>query len=140
VEDRGQVIGGPLLADLSVPEPVHIDRVPAHPAARRRDPEQLAQMCRLDDESHYDRALVGDDVLLLRVQVRQRADETLQQSDEALNAFYGAESPAVPLDIRGDVLGRQLGVVRVENSLAVLTNDLDVRLDCCAACDGVLPS
>src|SRR5580698_2951448 len=97
-------------------------------------------MCSLDDESHYDRVLVGDDVLLLWVQVRQRPDETLQECDEAVNAFNGAERPAVPLDIRGDVLGRQLWVVRVEHSLAVLTNDRDVRFDCRMARHHVLLS
>jgi hypothetical protein len=39
---------------------------------RRRNSEQLALMRRLDDEPDGDRVSVGDDVLLLRVQIGQR--------------------------------------------------------------------
>jgi len=36
---------------------------------------------RLDHESQYDGVLIGDDILLLGVEVRQSADESPQQED-----------------------------------------------------------
>src|SRR5689334_11982757 len=78
VEDCRQVVGRPLLGDLPVLEPVDVDCVPAHLVTCRRDTEQLSLVRRLDHESQCHGVTIGDDILLLRVKVRQSADESPQ--------------------------------------------------------------
>ena len=76
--DRRDVVVGRLLADLAVGDPVDVHRVPMDRLAVGRRPQQAS----LDrgDEPDDDQVVLGDDVLLGRVRVRQRPDERLQQA------------------------------------------------------------
>src|SRR5205823_9648188 len=62
-----------------------------------------------------------------------------QQPNEVLEPLDGSESPAVPLAVGCDVLGRELPTVLVEHPPRVLANDLDVRSDRCPARHGGPP-
>src|SRR5882672_1186696 len=75
---RRDVVGGPLLADLAIGDPVDVDGVPPDRLAVGRDAQQAALDRGGDDEPDDDQVVLGDDVLLGRVQVRHRADERVQ--------------------------------------------------------------
>ena len=73
--DRRDVVGGPLLADLAVGDPVDVHRVPPDRLAVGRHPQQASLDRGGDDEPDDDQVVLGDDVPLGRAQVRQRPDE-----------------------------------------------------------------
>ena len=91
--DRRDVVGGPLLADLAVGDPVDVCRVPMDWLAVGRRPQQASLDEGGDDEPDDDQVVFGDDVLLGRVQVRQRPDERLQQAGQVLRPGNAAEAP-----------------------------------------------
>ena len=91
--DRRDVVGGPLLADLAVGDPVDVHRVPPDRLAVGRGPQQGSPDRGGDDEPDDDQVVLGDDVLLGCVQVRQRPDERPQQAGQVLRAGDVAEAP-----------------------------------------------
>src|SRR5467141_5104895 len=81
--DRRHVFERPLLADLAVvSHSVDVDRVPPDVAPACRDAEHVAGLGGGDDESQRDEVAARDDLLLLGLDVRQRADEGAEQSND----------------------------------------------------------
>jgi DNA-binding MarR family transcriptional regulator len=128
MQDGRCVVAGPLLGDHPVGEPVHIHRIPAHPAAGGGEPEQVALVGPLDHETDRDGLARGHDVLLGRMQVGERREEAAQHPDEATGALDGAEGLAVPDHPGCRVLRGQVRVVLVHDPVGVLANDPDVLL------------
>src|SRR5205807_4599102 len=74
VEDRGEVLGRPFLADLAVLEPVEIDRVPLEVTPGGGNAEQGALLRTGHDQADDDLVAVAADVLHVGVQIGRRAD------------------------------------------------------------------
>ena len=91
--DRRDVVGGPLLADLAVGDPVDVHRVPPDRRAVGLRPEQASFDRGGDDEPDDDQVILGDDVLLGRMQVWRRPDERPQQAGQVRRAGEVAEPP-----------------------------------------------
>ena len=87
----------PLLDDLPVREAIDVDGIPAQRSPGRGDAKEIPLLGRLDREANRDRVPRRDDVLLGRMQVGERADETAQQPQNVLAPLHCAEGAAVPL-------------------------------------------
>jgi hypothetical protein len=94
-----------------------------------RRPQQASLDRGGDDEPDGDQVVLGDDVLLGRVQVRQRPDELLQQAGQVLRAGAVAEAPAVPDDVAGHEDSRLVRVVLVEGLVDVVARELLIGLE-----------
>jgi hypothetical protein len=117
IQDRRKVVAGPFLDDHPVRKAVDVDGVTAHPTTGRRDPEKIPFMRRLDDVADGGRVVRRDDVLLRRVEVGQRTDEAAQHLRDVRDALDYPEQTTVPLHLGREVLGRQVGIVFVEDPL-----------------------
>jgi hypothetical protein len=78
--DGRDVVGRPFLADLAVGDPVDVHGVPPDRLAVARHAQQAALDRGGHDEPDHDQVVLGGNVLLGRVQVRQRSDERPQQA------------------------------------------------------------
>src|SRR5213593_4344158 len=123
-EDRSHVLERPLFADLSVvPDAVDVYGVPLNAAAGRGDPEQVAGVGRVDDETQGDQILVRDDVLDLGLDPCERADEPAENGDDGVDPGDRPEGAAVPDDIGREELSCALCVAAVEDAGKVIAGD-----------------
>src|SRR5882757_2623632 len=123
------VVRGPLLADLAfVVDAIDVDRIPADRPVGSRDAEQVAPLRRRHDQAQDHKVCARDDVLLDRMQVRERPDEDAQQTCEIRGAAHSAQRATVPHDVRRDVLERAIGLVLVEDARKVFSGDPDLLL------------
>ena len=96
MQDGRRVVGGPLLHDHPARKAVDVHSVPAHPATGGGEPQEIPLLRRLDDVAHSDRVACRHDVLLRRMQVGQRTDETAQHPGDIIDALDCSEGLAVP--------------------------------------------
>src|SRR6476659_7805281 len=128
--DRGHVLERPLLADLAVVgDPIDVDGVPPDVSTARRDPKHVAGLGGGDDEPQRDAVAARDRVLLLRSDVRERADEGTEQSDDVVYAGYLCDRRAMPQGIRGEEVPRPLWVLPVEDFRHEPPGHLDPLVD-----------
>src|SRR5580692_864975 len=78
VEDRGEVLGSPFLADLAALEPVEVDRVPLEVAPGGGNAQQGALLRTGHDQADDDLVAVAEDVLHVGVQIGDRGDDAGQ--------------------------------------------------------------
>src|SRR5690348_2497942 len=133
VEDRGEVLGGPFLADLAALEPVEVDRVPLEVAPGGGNAQQGTLLRTGHDQADDDLVAVAEDVLHVGVQIGDRGDDAGQHPGDGGTAREVADGARVELCVPGQVVGGVVTVVPVEDVLEEGLHDPYVGRDGSAA-------
>src|ERR1700730_8019893 len=123
VEDRGEVLGGPFLADLAALQPVEVDRVPLEVAPGGGNAQQGALLRTGHDQADDDLVAMAEDVLHVGVQIGDRGDYAGQHPGDGGAAREVADRAGVELCVLGQVAGGVVAVVSVEDVLEECLHD-----------------